>query len=237
MLANIRRRIRDRLAERLRVPSVLACLKQLASVGFTPQGVYDVGAYQGDFAKETLRIWPRTKVTCFEPLPKMKIALDSLALDKNLQIKIESKLLGESSIAEVPFHVGETASSVLEHTEDEQYPTLMLPMTTLDEYANEKSRWPCSLLKLDVQGYELSVLKGGEILLNNEVEVILVELNLLEIYKGAALFHDVVHWLSQQNYVVYDIGGLIRRPIDNALWQVDMVFVKRNGKLRETMKW
>ena len=48
-------------------------------------------------------------------------------------------------------------------------------------------------IKLDVQGYELAVLDGGQRVLKS-AEVVLMEVNLLEILEGAPLFHDVVSY-------------------------------------------
>jgi hypothetical protein len=39
-------------------------------------------------------------------------------------------------------------------------------------------------------------------------------------------------WLFQRGFVAYDICGLTRRPLDDALWQADMVFVRQDDVLR-----
>jgi hypothetical protein len=39
------------------------------------------------------------------------------------------------------------------------------------------------------------------------------------------------------DYVVYDFAGFARRPLDGALGQCDICFVKRNGFLRVSNEW
>jgi hypothetical protein len=87
------------------------------------------------------------------------------------------------------------------------------------------------LLKLDVQGYELWVLKGAEESLPG-IRVILAEVNRLDIHKGVPLLHEMTGWLFQRGYGAHDICGLTRRPLDDALWQVDTIFVRRDDALR-----
>jgi hypothetical protein len=44
--------------------------------------------------------------------------------------------------------------------------------------------------------------------------------------------HEVVAWLAARGFVAYDISGLTRRPMDDALWQADMVFLRKDDPLR-----
>jgi FkbM family methyltransferase len=237
MFSKIRQRVRDYLADRLRVPSIESSLKRLAACGFKPMGVYDVGAYRGDFAEEVLKIWPQTRVTCFEPQTSRAEDLEALRLKHPNQIDYQACLLGAEPRDAVTFHVGDTASSVLAHSAGDQYPTIELPMTTIDTFRAEGNRGPCNLLKLDVQGYELDVLRGAESTLRSDVEVILAELNFLDIYAKVPLMHETLAWLAERDFVAYDISSLIRRPLDDALWQADFVFTRCTSELRRKKTW
>ena len=46
---------------------------------------------------------------------------------------------------------------------------------------------------------------------------------------GGPQFFDMVHWMKQSRFVAYDIFGFHYRPLDNALCQVDMAFVREDG--------
>jgi hypothetical protein len=69
------------------------------------------------------------------------------------------------------------------------------------------------------------------------MQVILAEVNLLEIYEGVPLLANFVSWMSDRSWVAFDICGLIRRPLDRALWQADMIFVPENSRLRENKNY
>jgi hypothetical protein len=110
-------------------------------------------------------------------------------------------------------------------------------MRTVDDVVEKECGGrPPELLKIDVQGYELWVLKGAAESLQG-IKVVLLEINVLDIYTGVPLFHEVVSWLRERGWVAYDICGLIRRPLDQALWQADMIFVPLESPLRSDKRW
>ncbi len=43
--------------------------------------------------------------------------------------------------------------------------------------------------------------------------------------------------MFERGYVIYDIPGYLRRPLDGALAQLDICFVKSNSFLRNSIKW
>ena len=91
-------------------------------------------------------------------------------------------------------------------------------------------------MKLDVQGYELEVLAGAPETLAR-TEVILSEVSLLEYNEGQPLMADVIAYLGQRDFVPFDICGGLRRSSDLALFQTDMIFVRRDSSLREKRKF
>ena len=110
-------------------------------------------------------------------------------------------------------------------------------MKTVDQIVEDNFRdCPPDFLKIDVQGYELEVLKGSEKSLD-KIRVILAEVNLIDIHKNVPLLSDIVNWLNDRDWVAYDICGLTRRPLDQALWQADFIFVPRNSSFRSDKRW
>jgi hypothetical protein len=130
----------------------------------------------------------------------------------------------------------ETASSVLEEHIAHGAPVRSYPMQTIDEIVELKGVEPPSFLKLDVQGYELEVLKGAQNTLP-QVSAVLVEVNLIDIHKGAPLLDELVLFMRDSGFVTYDICGLARRPLDKALWQADFIFVPQDSALRSDKRW
>jgi hypothetical protein len=130
----------------------------------------------------------------------------------------------------------ETASSVLEEHIPQTAPIRAFPMQTIDEVVSSKTAAVPDFLKLDVQGYELEVLKGAQDTLPR-VSAVLAEVNLIDIHKGAPLLDELVLFMRDMGFVTYDICGLARRPLDSALWQADFIFVPLNSFLRSDKRW
>jgi FkbM family methyltransferase len=233
---SLRDTIRSYLARKLRVPEIPFALENLRTAGFQPTHIFDVGAYQGDFARSCLNTWTTAKITCFEALEPKVIQLKQLAA-QHPNVTVIPGLIGAEAREQVPLNLSETASSVLVEQIPQQFPVQFYPMRTIDQIVHEQfgDRSP-DLLKIDVQGYELEVLKGAEKSLP-QMQAILAEVNLLDIHQNVPLIADVMAWLNQRDWVAYDICGLTRRPLDQALWQADMIFVPRNSPLRSDKRW
>jgi len=233
---NFRRTIRDLLARRLGVPEIPGALQLLASNRFAPELVIDVGAYRGEFAQLVLKIWPGANVVCCEPLPHQFDKLQQMAA-KDTRLTIVNSLIGAVERQGVVLHSAETASSVLEEHTPQNFPEVLCSMTTLDRLvAGQFPQKKVDFIKIDVQGYELAVLQGAEESLAT-ASALLIECNLLDIHQGVPLAHEVISWLADRNWRVYDIAGLTRRPLDGSLWQIDLIFVPENSPLRADKRW
>lgn len=234
-LQALRARLARRLRARLGVPSIPASLARLARAGFAPSTVFDVGAYRGDFAAEVLVVWPAAQLVCFEPLPGRAEALRTRFAGAAVQV--HDAVLGARSGTPVELSLAETASSVLAEHATQDFARVARETTALDDLvAGGRIPARCELLKLDVQGYELAVLEGAQGLLAR-TEVVLLELNLLDLHVGVPLLHEVLAWLAARGFVAWDLAGLTRRPLDDALWQVDLVVVRVDGALRRDKRW
>ena len=235
-MPSLREWVRASLGKRLQLPEIPQTLERLAARGWAPAHIVDVGAYRGDFARQCLRLWPRARLTCFEPLPARADTLEMLARTYP-GLRVHRTLVGAEERDRVALHESETASSVLKEWQANQFPVREYPMTTIDRAIGSDADEPTpDFLKIDVQGYELEVLKGAERTLAS-LAVVLTEVNLLDIHQGVPLLDQLVAWLAARNFVVYDIAGLTRRPLDGALWQADLVFVPRNSPWRADKRW
>jgi hypothetical protein len=82
----------------------------------------------------------------------------------------------------------------------------------------------------------LEILKGGEKTLAN-AEFVLLEVSFLDIYIDCPLVSDTITFMKQRGFVVYDICTLMKRPLDNALFQSDFLFVKEKSNFRTNKRW
>lgn len=81
-------------------------------------------------------------------------------------------------------------------------------LTTLDAWAAGASVSAADFLKLDTQGSELDILRGGERLLAT-VRALEIEVELNPIYRGQPLFGDVDRFLRDRGFVLWRLGHLV----------------------------
>lgn len=65
----------------------------------------------------------------------------------------------------------------------------------------------------------------------------MMEVNLIAVYEGAPLVDETVAYMAARGFRVYDVCTFFRRPLDNALWQMDMVFVRATSPLMASTRW
>lgn len=218
-----------------KIPDQLTSLTRLRDLGFSPKVVFDIGAYNGEFSDFCTHLWPTVCVHAFEGLPDKIDFLQRKFEGSN--VRIVPNLVGESNRENVEFFADETASSVL--YSDEVYSKKKLvrqKMISLDAYIEESSSSAPTLLKIDTQGYEFPIIKGCERNLN-DIDVFIIETNFIEVYHHSANASEVIGHLYERGFVIYDICEIHRRPLDQALVQVDFMFVKKDSFLRQNKLW
>jgi hypothetical protein len=89
------------------------------------------------------------------------------------------------------------------------------------------------LLKLDVQGYELEVLAGAEATLAN-TEAVIAEASLWADRKRPEMTRliDLMNWFDRRGFVLYDVAQIVRRKLDDAITEMDLVFCPASSPLR-----
>jgi FkbM family methyltransferase len=193
---------------------------------FTPSTVIDVGAFEGGWSRMVRRIWPASRLVMVEPNHAKQPALRELAAA--LPAALHCELLGARDGEQVSFHVMESGSSVLAERSGVPRATETRVLRTLDALVGD-AHGPL-LLKIDAQGYELQILEGAAQVLAR-AEAVLLEVALIEINERAPLLHDVVAFMKARGFVAYDILEIHRRPLDRALNQVDLIFVREESTL------
>ena len=113
----------------------------------------------------------------------------------------------------------------------------VIDILTIDSLVREGCVPMPQLVKLDVQGFEIEALRGGQSLFG-PVEAFILEISFFKAdSEKQPILHEVVAFMAERGYFAYDIPGYLRRPFDGALGQVDICFAKQNGALRASNRW
>lgn len=225
--------IKAKVKHYFNIPMMEWSLLNLKNNGFSPENVLDIGAYVGDWTKMIKQIFPACNVLMVEPLPDKKTALLEICKKFNGSVNFVNALLSSMDDQRINFNINETASSILNEHFNNSNKSIELLTKTVDGISEKKI---FDLIKLDTQGYELEILKGAKNTIK-KTEVILMEVSLIDIYKDVPLIKDVLNFMDENGFQLYDICSFIRRPLDNALWQIDAIFVRKNSKLISSKRW
>lgn len=206
-------------------------LHVLQQRGFGFSGVLDIGAYEGEFSILARQFFPNASVLMVEPQPQKRAGLDALASALGGDVQIESVLLGDEDCDGRAFHqlrtpFGSTGSSLYEELSDYPRDVLTLPMRRLDSLVRSHAGRTFDLVKIDVQGAELDVLRGAGSMIHS-VKALCIELSLHPVNRGAPLLAEVVATLDQLGFAMSDAVPL---PRDGGLQkQIDAVFVRKHA--------
>lgn len=167
--------------------------------------IIDVGANEGQFARRILRFYPGASVHCFEPHPEAFAALSRWAVKSHKKVTVHNVALGEDEgQVFLSVHLDHSpSSSVLAATElnASLYPktkrrsTVQVQQRTLDQTFRGCALGEL-LIKLDVQGYEDRVIRGGRETIMRSTACLL-EVNLDSLYDGQASFEALVVLLGE----------------------------------------
>ncbi len=210
-------------------------LKHIKSNGFFPQTIIDAGAFVGDWSRTAKTVFPDARTIMVEGNEENREHLVAATRELN-DSEYALAVLGPESDAEVVFHVQSQGSSVLQELTPFAGQKKVVAMTRLDDLMAGRKMPEPILLKLDVQGFELEVLRGAPATLARS-EVVILEAALLPYNQGAPLFAEVISFMADADFVVYDFCGDHRRESDSALFQADVVFARTNSQLRANKKF
>jgi FkbM family methyltransferase len=107
-----------------------------------------------------------------------------------------------------------------------------VPMITLDEECASRALRAPYLIKIDTQGFELEVLRGASRILS-ETEIVILEVSFFRLFTSNPIFSEVIVFMAERGFEMYDLLGYSTRPLDGALAQADVVFARRDGLLRQ----
>lgn len=195
--------------------------------------IVDVGANRGQFAIFARHLLPDCTILAFEPLerpantfellfrddPKTRLARAAVA-SKRGSLTMHVTAADDSSSG---FEVGDLQRQAFGTAVVE---TRDVPCGPLSDFLGPTDLVGRCLMKVDVQGFELEVLRGAEEMLDR-FSAIYCELSFVELYVGQPLASEVIAYLHGRNF---DLAGVynIATTREAGPIQADMLFMRRD---------
>jgi FkbM family methyltransferase len=199
---------------------------------------FDIGANEGQFGLELFGSGYRGELVSVEPLQEVHAKL-VLAASKQAGWKVHAPVAVGAAPGKMDFYVAAntysssalqvTSTSVQAAPQSRQTERREVAVTTVDalqqEYALPAGR---SLLKVDTQGFEWSVLDGAGGCLQ-DFELVLLELSLTQLYVGQRLWLDVVQRMAAAGYGVWMMQSEFVDPATGRTLQANGLFYREQG--------
>jgi FkbM family methyltransferase len=219
--------------ERLSRPRLGGALVHVRGCGIAPKTIIDVGAAYGDWTATCHRVFPAPRYLLVEPLQEFADLLNARVQELGNAVYVPAAAAKASGVQRIHVHPDLVGSSLLLETEGHGVDGFEreIPATTVDEVVRSHEAPGPYLLKVDVQGAELDVLGGAAETLRS-TDLIILEVSFFRFFMGGPQFYDVVAYMRETGFVVYDIFNLLYRPLDGALAQADVMFVPNGSPLR-----
>ncbi|MBC8442878.1 MAG: FkbM family methyltransferase [Proteobacteria bacterium] len=199
-------------------------------------GVIHIGAHYGDEYEKFCGVGV-TDFLMFEPNPDSFSKLKEHVGDKD-NVTLENIALGHVKKEDCMMYVetankGMSCSLMKPMKHLEMYPnitfdsTIKVNQTSLDRYfdENEINISKYNMINIDVQGYEVEVFKGAISSLH-EIDYIMTEVNLDELYEGCPLMENLDEFLGD----LFGFKRVAERIVGNNTWGDALYIRDKNEK-------
>lgn len=206
--------------------------------------IVDVGAAVGDYTERFLFFFPQADVYAFEPTPASFRTLQQRFLKSGRVHAFPIALADYQGSSNFFINANPVTNSLLPATDKadmwsdapgaySRKDVITCPVTTLDRFCEEHGISSIDILKIDAQGADLMVLKGGEQLLRRGgVTAALVELTFVPLYNEQGNGEQIIAFLEKFGYRIHNFFALHHAP-KGRLAGCDGLFVPE-GFLDET---
>ena len=197
--------------------------------------VIDIGASVGEFTAIFAELFPNASIYAFEPLPDCFESLALVADSYGGRVKVFKIGLG-SREGNFEFHRSSwaPASSFREMSDlhKKNYPhsagseSVRVQVETLDNVFRDIGLDDNIFIKMDVQGFEDEVIKGGREVISR-ARVLVIECSLQQTYEGEPMFDGIYELLKPMGF---EYRGSVKQSLrkdDDSFLQADCVFIRK----------
>lgn len=174
--------------------------------------LFDIGANTGQTVYDLLKFFPRADIYCFEPVTSSFRTLS--ARYGNRAKCLQLAMGGEPSHKEIKLRHFSEMDSFLSQDRDPNHYTgesEIVQISTVDIFCAERGIRALDVLKMDVQGWELEVLRGAEAMLtDNRVRYVFTEVGFQRDDTEMVPFGDIDSAISRFGFLFCGFYHLFR---------------------------
>lgn len=194
-----------------------------------PEILIDIGSNKGQFSLLIKNFFPNIRIYSFEPI-KEELEIQKKILSSSKNIKYHNIALGNKN-KKIYLNITsrKDSSSILTPIvkNDNQYKEIekrSIKLKRLDDIIDGKLIKQPIVMKLDVQGYELEVLRGSRDLLNY-ISYIILEISYQKMYENQCSVKKLFDFLNYNNF--YELKRCNLSYRNGNKFQADVLFVKK----------
>jgi len=201
-------------------------IARLKNRDYSINTVLDIGASNGSWSKMVIEYYPNAYYFLFEaqnPHEAKLIEFTRNYPNSSYVLAAAGEREGEIFFDNGDLFGGLASEDPLEGT------CIVVPVTTVAREVARNGLTPPFLLKLDTHGYEVPILEGAAKVLD-QTSIIIVECYNFQLTDKSLKFYEMCTYLNNKGFAPIDMVDILYRKFDNALWQMDIVFVRKDSK-------
>ena len=216
------------LYESLSMPEAHINILKKISETFTPNVIYDIGASTLHWTKAAKNVWPNSELCAFDAIEEAE------KLYKSKNIKYNIGVISDQDNKIVKFYenkenpAGNSYYKEIGHPNSVNvYPEnsyIERKAMTLETIVKRNNFLLPDLVKIDVQGAELDILKGGQTIINN-AKYLIIELQNVEYNRGAPLENVTIDYLQSNGWEIFESKFSNNGP------DADYLFINKNYRI------
>lgn len=202
-LASAEEQFLENLAQEVHVPQEHRdYLDKMRNTGIRPKIIYDIGANVLDWARSAQQTWPESEIIAFEAMDEVKKLYDKSSYRHYIGVLSDQDGKHVKFYQDVfkpwgsSYYKENKELSEFDYTEDK---AIVKSSMTLDTICSQQGFPLPDMIKLDVQGAELDILKGAKQSLAKCTDII-IELQHDEYNLGAPQKEEMIQYLKSQGF-------------------------------------
>lgn len=202
------------------------CFQSLLELGIPVGTVIDVGASNGSWSKKAISFFPNARFLLIEANSIHEDALRRFCTFS----QYDYVLAAAGAAPGMVYFDGSDPLGGQARNERCNESDTCITATSIDHEVETHGLCGPYCIKLDTHGFELPILEGARKTLD-DASVVIIESYAFKLSPDCLLFHEMCGHMHSLGFSVFDLVSPMWRVKDNALWQVDIVFLRSEHSL------